>query len=189
MALFRVKLYSVEEFEAFIAQPEHRDQRWEFIHGEVIEVPSNPYSSQIAAFIIAALVMFVRPRGLGHVTGEGAGYMIDGQRFSPDGAFVSKRRQAALPYHEQYNPIAPDLMLEVLSPSNKATKDERAVIENKIRVCAAENILLWIVDPDLRSVYVYTPGQKVETLDIDGTLVGGSVLPGFSLPVRDIFPE
>lgn len=181
--------YSVEQFEAYISQPSRRNQRWEWVQGELIEVPPNPYASQIAAFIIAALVMFVRPRGLGHVTGEGAGYIVDGQRFSPDGAFVSKRRESALPYREQYNAIAPDLMLEVLSPSNKAIKEERAVIENKIRVCAADNVLLWIVDPDLRSVNVYTPGQSVQTHDINGTLDGGSVLPEFTLPVRDIFPD
>ncbi|MEO8609545.1 MAG: Uma2 family endonuclease [Chloroflexota bacterium] len=189
MNLEKHRRMTIDDFERFITQPENEQRRWEFIDGEVIEVPSNPLSSQIAALIIAALVVFVRPRGLGHVTGEAAGYKIEGRDFSPDVAFVSKQRQSSLPYREQYNPVAPDLMVEVLSPSNKTDKREREVIEDKIRVCAYARILLWIVDPELRSVKVYTPGQPVRTIEFDGVLNGGDVLSGFELPVKDIFPE
>lgn len=71
MALQKQQRMTIDEFEQLITQPEYSQRRWEFIDGEVIEVPSNPLSSQIASFIIAALLAFVRPRGLGHVTGEG----------------------------------------------------------------------------------------------------------------------
>ncbi len=62
-------------------------------------------------------------------------------------------------------------------------------MEDKIRVCAYARILLWIVDPELRSVKIYTPGQPVRTVEYDGTLNGGDVLPEFELAVKDIFPE
>src|SRR5689334_19974745 len=136
MALEKQRRMTIDEFERFITRPENIQRRWEFIDGEVIEVPSNPLSSQIAAFIIAALVIFVRPRDLGHVTGEAAGYRIEDRDFSPDVAFVSKKRQESLPYNQQYNPVSPDLMVEVLSPSNKTDKREREALEDKIRVCA-----------------------------------------------------
>jgi Uma2 family endonuclease len=79
--------------------------------------------------------------------------------------------------------------VEVLSPSNKKDKREREAMEDKIRVCAYARILLWIVDPELRAVKVYTPGQPVLTVEYEGVLSGGDVLPGFELPVKDIFPE
>jgi Uma2 family endonuclease len=189
MALEKQRRMTIDEFERFITRPENVERRWEFIDGEVIEVPSNPLSSQIAALIIAALVVFVRPRGLGHVTGEAAGFKIEGRDYSPDVAFISKKRQSALPYNQQYNPVSPDLMVEVLSPSNKKDKREREALEDKIRVCAYARILLWVVDPELRSVKVYTPGQPVRTLEYEDVLNGGDVLPDFELPVKDIFPD
>jgi Uma2 family endonuclease len=189
VALQKQQRMTIDEFEHLITQPEYAQRRWEFIDGEVIEVPSNPLSSQIASFVIAALLAFVRPRSLGHVTGEGAGYRIEGRDYAPDVAFVAKERQSSLPYNQQYNPVSPDLMVEVLSPSNKKDKREREAMEDKIRVCAYARILLWIVDPELRSVKVYTPGQPVRTVEYDGKLSGGDVLPGFELPVKDIFPE
>jgi Uma2 family endonuclease len=174
---------SAEEFDEFVYRPENFERRWELIDGEVIEVPSNPYSSEVAILISAMLVMFVRPRGLGHVTGEGAGYIVAGNRMSPDVAFVSKSRQAEL-VRKGYNPIAPDLMVEVLSPGN--TADE---MDKKIKACAKANVLLWIVDPNARSVRVHAPGQPPALVDITGILTGGSVLPELTLPVKDIFPD
>lgn len=68
---------TLDEFERFIAQPENAEHRFEFIDGELIEVPSNPYSSAVATLISAAMLGFVRPRKLGHVTGE-QGVGMDG---------------------------------------------------------------------------------------------------------------
>lgn len=49
--------------------------------------------------------------------------------------------------------------------------------------------VVWLVRPDARLVEVYVPGQRAARLGMDGTLDGGSGLPGFTLPVRSIFPE
>lgn len=188
MAVPKPRLMTADEFERFISQPENADRRWEFIDGEVIEVPSNAYSSAIGALIIAALVAFVKPRGLGTVTGEAAGYTFAGIHISPDVAFVSRQKQETPPIDEQYNPVAPDLMVEVLSPSNKTDRKLREELERKIRACAEANVLLWVVDYDPQLVTVYTPGQPVRKFGINDTLTGGNVLPGFSLPVSDIYP-
>jgi Uma2 family endonuclease len=150
---------AAEEFDEFVYRPENFERRWELIDSQLLEVPPSRYSSQIAAFISASLVMFVRPRGLGHVTGEGAGYIVAGNCMSPDVAFVSKSRQAEL-VRKGYNPIAPDLMVEVLSPGNTADETDK-----KIKACAKANVLLWIVDPNARSVRVYAPGQPPALVD------------------------
>jgi Uma2 family endonuclease len=179
----RRKMFTVDEFEQFVKLPQNANRRFEYINGELIEVPSNPYSSQIAALIIAALVYFLRGKNLGHVTGEQGGYIVAGARVAPDVAYISKARQAAL-VKEGYNPLAPDLAVEVISPS-----DDEALIADKIGLYMQAGVLLWVVYPPRFEVEVHTPGQPVQTLGLNDRLDGGDLLPGFSLPIRDIFPE
>jgi Uma2 family endonuclease len=153
------------------------------IDGEIIEVPSNAYSSWVASLIISALVVFVRARNLGYVTGEGGGYKVAGARLAPDAAFVSKSRQVKLD-RQGYNSVAPDLAVEVMSPTDK---DED--LQKKLKKYAQAGTVAWVFYPETRQVKVHVPGQEVKTLGIDDMLDGGDVLPGFSLPIRDIFPE
>ncbi len=182
MALEKQKIYTDDEFDAFVRLPENADKRLELIDGEIIEVPSNPYSSEIAALIIFALLSFVRSRKLGRVTGEGADYQVAGRKLSPDAAFVSAARQEQLA-REGYNPIAPDLAVEVVSPT-----DRQPEIRRKLAVYAEDGVLVWLVYPEQKRVEIYAPDQPVEIVFEDGTLSGGQILPGFTLPVTDIFP-
>jgi len=178
------KTYTTDEdFERLIALPENADLRFEFIDGEVIEVPSNPFSSELAILIASALLAFVRSLKLGRVTGEGAGYIVAGRKLSPDVAFVAAARQDQLA-RQGYNPIAPDLAVEVVSPT-----DREPAIRRKLAIYAEAGVLVWLVRPQRKTVEVYAPDQPVEILGIDGELDGGDVLPGFHLPVRDIFAE
>lgn len=80
----RKRLFTVSEFEALTHLPENADRRFELIDGEIIEVPSNLYSSAISALIIAAILAFIKGKDLGYVTGEQGGYMVAGARFAPD---------------------------------------------------------------------------------------------------------
>ena len=73
--------------------------------------------------------------------------------------------------------------MEVISPSNEA-----ADIHHKIRqLLAAGTTLVWIVYPRTRTVEVHTRSGAA-TLESDDILSGGDVLPGFEIPVREIFP-
>ena len=173
--------HTLAEFEALIALPENADRRFEFIDGEIIEVPSNPFSSEIAIIIAAALLAFVRSKKLGRVTGEGAGYIVAGRRLSPDVAFVAADRQDQLA-REGYNPIAPDLAVEVISPT-----DRQPAIRRKLAVYAEAGVVVWLIYPSRRIIEIYAPDQPVEIVTIEDSLNGGDVLPDFSLPVRDIF--
>lgn len=174
---------SVEEFDRFVALPENADLRFEFVDGEIIEVPSNAFSSELAILIAAALLAFIRPHKLGRVTGEGAGYIIAGRKLSPDVAFVAAARQDQLA-REGYNPIAPDLVVEVISPT-----DREPAIRRKLAIYAEADVLVWLVRPRRKTVEVYAPDQPVEIMSINDTLDGGEVLPGFKLPVAEIFAE
>lgn len=90
----------------------------------------------------------------------------------PDGAFVE---------------VIPDLVVEVISPSN--TPSEMTI---KLGDYAASGVkLVWYIDPDRQEVTVYSRGKErgKKVIGIDGVLDGGSVLPGFTLPVAKIFEK
>jgi Uma2 family endonuclease len=178
------KTMTAEEFDAFTLLPENAERLFEFIGGEIVEVPSNPYSSELASNISFYLKLFLRDKNIpGHVTGEGGGYRVSGERYAPDVAYVAKARQDQLA-REGYNPIAPDLAVEVASPTD-SEKQRRIKIANYL----AAGTLVWMVFPDEKLVEVYAPGQPAKVLDVNGVMDGGNVLPGFQLAVKDIFAE
>lgn len=173
---------TVAEFDRLAELPENADKRLEFIGGEVIEVPSNAYSSELAITIASFIKQYLRESGLsGHVTGEGGGYMVSGERYAPDVAYLSKARQAELA-KEGYNPNPPELAVEVVSPNDD---NEKLLI--KVSNYLAARTVVWIVRPGTHKVEVHAPGQPVRVLGIQDTLDGGQVLPGFKLAIKDIF--
>lgn len=174
---------SVEEFEQIAALPENMNKRLEFIGGEIVEVVSNSDASEIAVRIAARISLYVESQGLGRVTGADGGYKVSGEDYIPDVAFISKVRQPQRP-HTTWNPLAPDLAVEVVSPTDRVQD-----IADKVANYLLAGTLLWYVYPALQQVKVYMPGQPVKTLGLKDILDGGQVLPGFNLALKDIFPS
>jgi Uma2 family endonuclease len=79
--------------------------------------------------------------------------------------------------------LAPDLAVEVVSPSDSAN----AVHEKVLEYLSAGVQLVWVVHPIQRTVTVYSEGPVAHVLSEGDTLNGGDLLPGFSLAVADIF--
>lgn len=179
----QTRLYTVAEFEQLIDLPENAERRLELAGGEIIEVVSNNDSSMVALEIATEIKLYLKGKPLGYMTGEAGGYTIGSERYIPDVAFISKARQPE-PCRLAYNPIAPDLVVEVLSPT-----DDPRYVRVKIGNYLAAGVVVWIVDPEAKAVEVYTPGQPVQRLNLKGVLGGGSVLPGFALVVSEIFPD
>jgi Uma2 family endonuclease len=177
------KRYTVEEFDQMVPLPENANRRLEYVGGEVVEVVSNNYASMIAALILAQIVVHVQRHELGYVTGADGGYQVSGERYIPDAAFISKARQPD-PSHDAYNPNAPDLAVEVLSPS-----DDLNLLRVKVANYLAAGTVVWVVRPEPQNIEVYVPGQPVQRLGSDATLGGGEVLPGFEVAVSAVFPE
>lgn len=174
---------TVEEFDRIVALPENAERLLELIDGEISEVVSNNISSIIAAYICAVITVFVRQHKLGYVSGADGGYQIGTERYIPDCAFISKARFPT-PTMESYVSIPPDLAVEVLSPSN--TPDEMTIkVDNYLRA----GVVVWVVSPEAQRVVVHSPENAPKIYNLTDTLDGGSVLPGFTLPVRDIFAE
>lgn len=170
------------EFDHYALLPANRDRLLEFIAGEIVEVVSNPLSSNIGAILSAFIGVFVMQRNLGHVTGADGGYMVGGERYIPDVAFISYKRQRILISEDGYNPLAPDLAVKVLSPAN-ADVDMDVKIANYL----AAGTIVWRVKPIEQQIAVFVPRQPVIILNIDDELDGGSVLPGFKIALKEIF--
>ncbi len=173
---------TVEEFDQFVERPENADRLFEYIGGEIVEVPSNPYVSFVAMRIARRLAAWVEDRHLGYVTGEAGGYMVSGERYAPDVAFLAQEKGPLSA--RGYNPVPPDLAVEVLSPSN-TTHEMRVKVVNYLSV----GTVVWVVDLEFKLVEVYLPGRAVKKVRLDEILDGGDVLPGFVLAVKDIFQE
>lgn len=177
---------TVDQFDRFVELPENADKLFEYIGGEVVEVPSNPYVSEIAYNVGFAIKLYLREHGVaGHVTGEAGGYMVSGERYAPDVAFTSKEKQAELAT-QGYNPNPPDLVVEVDFPS---TYQSQKGLRTKVVNYLAAGTVVWVVLPETKEVEIYVPGQPRKLVSVDGTLDGGDLLPGFTLPVKEIFPE
>lgn len=176
----QIRPVTAEEFDRFIAQPENVRRNFELIAGEIVEkMVSNPRSSAVGAFMVGKLSAFVTENDLGHVTGADGGYVVSGERYIPDGAFISKTRCPVLP-PDAYNPLAPDIAVEVLSPAN--TDEE---IRVKVSNYLAAGTVVWIVEPGKR-IEIHSPGQPVRILNSSDTLTGGEKLPGFRLSVHEV---
>jgi Uma2 family endonuclease len=172
---------TVEEFEAFARLPKHGDTMFEYIQGEVWEVVSDGKSSILGMLLGSFITIFVKRNKLGWVTGADGGYMIGSERYIPDVGYISRSRQPHEP-NQAYNPLAPDLVVEVLSPSNTAA-EMRIKIVNYLQA----GTVVWLADPDAQTLEVYTPNKAPFILQVDDPLDGGNVLPGFTLPLREIF--
>ena len=84
---------TVEEFEAIAELPENQDKRLEFIGGEIVEVVSNSYASEVGATILSEIKVYTRANNLGRVTGADGGFHVSGERYMPDVGFISIARQ------------------------------------------------------------------------------------------------
>jgi Uma2 family endonuclease len=162
----------------------------ELIDGFLVEKATGFRESLLAASVIMFLKNFASPRKLGLVGAPDALMRVrPGQLRLPDVGFITWERLVATDAHNQkIAPFGPDLAVEVLSESNT-----RAEIDQKRReFFGAGTRLVWVIDPKARTAEVYDdparPNQMTLVREADA-LVGGSVLPGFRLPLADLFAD
>jgi Uma2 family endonuclease len=162
-------------------------KRCELVEGVLLEKAMGFIQSALAGLMIEMLRAFVVPRNLGIVTGpDGTVELMAGLVRIPDVAFTQWDRLPGRRYPAAPVPrLAPNLAIEVLSRSN--TPGEMAVKRQDYFTAGVE--LVWEIDPDARTVAVYTSVTDITTLTAADTLDGGLVLPGFTLPLQDLFAE
>jgi Uma2 family endonuclease len=178
------KLYTAADLAAMDS-----DAPYELIEGELVEVsPAKGRATEIALNIVEPLRPFVRRHKLGRVSGADGGYLLardpDTVR-SPDVGFIrAELVPDGLP-EDDFIPHPPDLAVEVMSPSDRWVDAERKAR----RYLDAGTRLVWVVRPDRRSVVVFAPGRAPVELGEDAELDGEDVLPGFRLPVAEVFAD
>ena len=183
------RVYDVDSFWHFACQPENANKRYELIHGELVEMPQpGEEHGFIAGEIAFHIRLFDSDRKLGILTVD-AGYYSEADRSTVLGHDVAFRRtDGSAPPQKKWAPTMPDLAVEIKSPSNTlAELREKAAIYLR-----RETQLVWIVIPDRKGVEVcrLDPNGNIQTdfMPRDGALSGESVLPGFELPLKRLFP-
>ncbi len=166
---------------------------YELVEGRLVRMPpSGGGASSLAALLIIQLGNFVRPRGLGGITGADGEFVLSQPdepitALASDVAFVQAQRVPPRdsPAWDQPWHLAPDLAVEIASPNRY--RPEMAAKAR--RYLAAGVRLVWIVWPKQRQVDVWRPGadQPVATLGASDSLDGMDVLPGFTHPLADLF--
>jgi Uma2 family endonuclease len=173
---------TVDEFETMSLEG-----RWELVDGELVAMtPSSERSSSTGANIVALLFNHVIPNRLGRVYNAEGGFVLFPDRQTvraPDVAFVAAERVAEGDARDHFSRLAPDLAVEVLSPSD-SLRETREKVGMYLEAGAR---LVWLVDPMEQTVMVFRPDAETETLDVTMTIDGGDVLPGFSAPVAAMF--
>jgi Uma2 family endonuclease len=181
----RHKLYTVREFEDFIARPENADRRFELINGELVEKVPTQIHAWIAHLISDFFFVYLRQHPNGWALVE-ARYQLPGDEHNariPDVSFVLKLEGRALTSSGPA-PYMPELAVEIKSPDDTYHElRERAhyYLANGTRI-------VWLVYPEKRAVEVLTL-DDFDLLREDATLEGGDLLPEFALPVKDIFAD
>jgi Uma2 family endonuclease len=173
--------------EEFFALPEPADgSRQELVRGKVETVP-NPglEHGEVTGNAYIQLKTFASLHKLGRVFVE-SGTLVDRNPDTvrgPDVSFYSKERLPldlrVIAYHDQ----PPDLCVEVVTPSNTRRK-----LRDKVKEYFFAGVrAVWLIDPEDRSVTVFTEPLEGRVLSEGKILDGGDVLPGFACPVADLF--
>jgi Uma2 family endonuclease len=162
-------------------------EQFELIRGELIQLEMSSFEhTTIGARLIRYLSEFADANRLGLVMSSDGGIVFGRDpdtMLVPDVAFVSIER---LPPRDTWGArleLAPDLAVEILSPSNRP-----AYVQRKLEIYLNGGVrLVWIVNPDERTVTVHRPRQASIVLHVTDVLDGENVLQGFRLPVEHIF--
>ena len=172
--------------EQFMRMP--RDgHRYELVAGEVRTTsPPDLIHAIVLSRLDEMLGGFARSHHLGEVGGGDPGFFLardpDTVR-GPDVAFISRERLSANPPAHAFWPGAPDLAVEILSPNDRPRE-----IKEKINGWLQAGVrMVWVVNPDRRTVAVHRPAAEIETLTEDADLDGQDVLSGFRCRVADLF--
>lgn len=171
----------------FFEYPQPSDGEAELVHGEIRVSPfAGGRHGRIVRNLFVALDRHVEANTLGEVFADGTGYALPHRKDTvrgPDASFVRAGRlpQDTLP--EGWIRLAPDLAIEVLSPSERHAD----LMEKLDDYFAAGTELVWVVDPRRRGVEVHSADRTVRWVGPDAVLDGAPMLPDFRLAVAAIF--
>jgi Uma2 family endonuclease len=178
-----VPLMTVDEYLVYPID----DERAELVRGELRVTPAPDLThGLVVSNVLRLLVPYVSERGLGRVFGDAVGYELVELPHTvriPVVSFMSAARMPKDLAGRRLFSGAPDLAVEVLSPSETTSSLEEKLADYRM----AKAALVWVIDPERRTVTIVAANEPVQWLRDGDTLTGGAVLAGFSAPVAELF--
>lgn len=161
--------------------------RYDLIKGELIcMAPAGGEHGLVAHEIGRQLGNFIFDRELGRVFGAETGFKLSTDPeviLAPDAAFIRTARLPAREAMRGFMPIAPDLVVEVVSPHDRYS-DVRLKIDTYLEYGVR---LVWVLEPRRRTVTIHRPNGTTTVLAGKDALDGEDVLPGFQVSVAALF--
>ena len=161
--------------------------RYELVRGELTRMaPTKNYHGEIAAYVAGTLVPHVRGNGLGKVYIAETGFLLASDPAHvrvPDIGFVQRDRIEQIGRPDSLWPEPPALAIEVISPSDRYSDVEEKVFD----YLEAGTLMVILLEARTRTAKVYRSPTDVIVLTEADTLDGGDVVPGWRMPVAEIF--
>ncbi len=158
-------------------------RKYELVDGEAKEVPAG-HRHDVIAFRLGAKLYSCPSAEKGYIAGSQAGFrMINGNIRSPDVAFTLKERLKDGKPSVGFEDFAPDLAVEVVSPS----EDEVDLLSKVAEYFASGAQMVWLLFPEKRIAKVFTAPFEMITLTENDELTGGTLLPEFRVRVGELF--
>lgn len=159
----------------------------ELIRGRIV---TRPYALPIRGFLSAeisfAVGRFLESHRLGKLFVGQVGIVLERNPDTvrgPDVGFVRMEHLPPKGEEDGYFETPPDLCVEIVSPTDRWSE-----VEEKVDMFLAAGVtLVWVVDPKTRKAHVFRKGREVRVVDAKGSLDGEDVLPGFTLPLAEVF--
>jgi Uma2 family endonuclease len=185
MSTVETKLLTADEFWEWCQVPANAGKRVELERGEIVEMPP-PFEDHglLCGWISHLLWLYVGRRGNGGVASNDMGLVVEEDPATvrgPDVVFFGEAQP--LGQGRKHSRRIPKLVVEVLSPNDKPNRTTRRIGEYLRRGVP----LVWIVDPEDRTVAVHRENEIPRTLDEKDELTGEDALPDLKLPVADLF--
>jgi Uma2 family endonuclease len=168
--------------EQFDALPEEEGRKWELLDAELIEVSSaTPKHNRIMGRLYKVLDTFAEQRKLGAVLMETDLAVRANTRLRPDLGFFSAETWRTVDLEVVPVPQAPDIAIEIISPSETATTINRKV-EAYLKWGVQE---VWLIDPEIKTLFVHTlaGAQRLS----EGAFLPSEFVPGWRLQIADLF--
>ena len=176
-------LLTADEFYEFCCR---NDGWYELVDGEVVELaPTNEEHGAVALNIGTGFNLYSRQRGTGRAAVE-TGHVLQRDPDTvrgPDVTFMLAGKDEWESLSSRFSTKAPDIAVEVFSPSNTEAEMARKVAE----YLAAGSQRVWVAYPSSRSVTVHRDDGTIITYTGDEVITDEELLPGFSLPLSEIF--
>jgi Uma2 family endonuclease len=172
-----------------LRMPQKRGVRYELVEGKLICMsPSGAASGFVSVNALIVIGAFVKEHDLGQCGGEALGFKLasdpDVVR-AADVAFIRKERLPAGGVTRRFWVGAPDLVVEVISPT-----DRFGEVLTKVQAWLDGGALLvWVLDPDVRTATRFRAGEPAISVGEDGVLDGEDVLPGFQLRLAEVWVD